>query len=56
MDKNQGYWTLHKELWQEESDKLDSAIQKKIMNDPLCDEARHFNCRLDILIKEKIDD
>jgi len=55
MDKNQAYWALHKELWQDESDKLDAAIQKKIMSDPSCDEAKHFNHRLDILIKEKID-
>ena len=54
MDKNKDYWVLHKELWQEESDKLDATIQKKIMDDPYCDEAMHFNHRLDILIKEKI--
>ena len=48
------YWTLHKEIWQEEYDKLTVDECKKIINDPQSKDALALEDKVDLIIARKL--
>jgi hypothetical protein len=48
------YWHLHKEIYNDEFDSLDSQIREDIQRNPYANDARVFNNRIDRLVADKI--
>ena len=48
------YWRLHKKIWYQEYDKLDSPIAKKVMNYPESREAKELNKRVNLIVSDKL--
>jgi len=40
------YWTLHKQLYEKSLEELDTAIRRKVMSDPYCEESFLFNKKI----------
>ena len=52
--KDNKYWNIHKEVYMDEFDKLDSDIAKTVQTKPYSPEARLFNEKVEKAIKEKL--
>ena len=52
--KDNKYWNIHKEVYMDEFDKLDSDIAKTVQTKPHSSEARLFNEKVEKAIKEKL--
>ena len=50
MDKNKTYWELHKNVWQQEFDKLDKDIQRYVIDNASSNEAKRLEDRVDSII------
>lgn len=54
MEKNNKYWNIHKIVYMEELDKLDSSIANEIQSKPYSKEAHLFNEKVENKIEEKL--
>ena len=54
MEKTKEYWSIHKEVYNNELNELDVDIIQKISNSPLGHEARLFNNRVDKEIERRV--
>jgi hypothetical protein len=54
MDKNKTYWELHKKVWQEEFDKLDTDIQRYIIDESLSNESKRLEDRVDSIMAKRL--
>jgi|TARA_B100001123_G_C15084901_1_gene937228 hypothetical protein len=52
--KDNKYWSLHKDMWQDEFDSLEADVARKVMNDPYSDEAINFERRINRLVDEEM--
>jgi len=48
------YWDLHKEIYCDELDSLDNEIRDIIVSEPNDSTTIRFNCNIDRLVMEKI--
>ena len=48
------YWHLHKEIYNDEFDSLDSRIREDIQRNPFSHDARVFNDRINRLVEDKV--
>ena len=56
MKKDSKYWTIHKEVYMTELDKLDNEIAGIIQTKPDSKEASMFNERLDTQIEKRMEE
>ena len=56
MKKDSKYWTIHKEVYMTELDKLDNEIVGIIQTKPDSKEASMFNERLDTQIEKRMEE
>tara|TARA_Y100001963_G_scaffold131404_1_gene188717 strand:+ start:330 stop:512 length:183 start_codon:yes stop_codon:yes gene_type:complete len=54
MEKSKEYWSLHKEVYMSELDKLDNSIINIIQTKPNSKEAYLFNEKVETKIKEEM--
>ena len=54
MNKDSKYWSIHKEVYMDEFDKLDSDIASIVQTKPYSHEARLFNEKVEKAIKDKL--
>jgi hypothetical protein len=54
MDKNKTYWELHKDVWQQEFDKLDKNIQRYVIDHASSNEAKRLEDRVDSIITKRL--
>tara|TARA_Y100000310_G_scaffold228055_1_gene230306 strand:- start:600 stop:803 length:204 start_codon:yes stop_codon:yes gene_type:complete len=52
--KDYHYWTIHKEEFDNEFWTLDSSVRENIKDNPYCKEARLFEKRLEMLVRERL--
>jgi len=50
MDKNKTYWELHKNVWQQEFDKLNKDIQRFVIDNASSNEAKRLEERVDSIM------
>ena len=50
MDKNKTYWELHKNVWQQEFDKLNKDIQRFVIDNASSNEAKRIEERVDSIM------
>ena len=50
MDKNKTYWELHKNVWQQEFDKLNKDIQRFVIANASSNEAKRLEERVDSIM------
>lgn len=48
------YWDVHRQIWNQEYDKLDGTTAQKIMSDPQCPESIQFNERVKQMTENQI--
>ncbi|MBO62408.1 MAG: hypothetical protein CMG33_02650 [Candidatus Marinimicrobia bacterium] len=53
-DKNKAYWELHKQIWQEEFDKLDKNIQRFVIDNPEANESKRLDDRVESIISKEL--
>jgi hypothetical protein len=53
MEKDNNYWILHKEIYNEMMADLDTDVIRKIYDNPNCTEARLLQKRVDRAIQDK---
>ncbi len=54
MDKNKTYWELHKDVWQQEFDKLDKNIQRYVIDHASSNEAKRLEDIVDSIIAKRL--
>lgn len=52
--KDSKYWSIHKEVYMDEFDKLDNEIASIVQTKPYSPEARLFNEKVEKAVKEKL--
>ena len=52
IDKDNNYWSKHKEVFNEMISELDTDIANKIYNNPKCQEAKLFLKKVDTRVQE----
>ena len=55
MDKDNRYWKIHKEIYNKLFGDIDLDIANKIYKNPNCAEGQLLNKRVDIEIKERLE-
>ena len=50
MDKNKTYWELHKNVWQQEFDKLNKDVQRFVIDNASSNEAKRLEERVDSIM------
>ena len=48
------YWELHKRIWTEEFNNLESGLAAKVMDNPNCTEATQMNLKVFTRIKDRL--
>ena len=54
MNKDSKYWSIHKEVYMDEFDKLDNEIASIVQTKPYSPEARLFNEKVEKAVEEKL--
>ena len=54
MNKDSKYWSIHKEVYMDEFDKLDNEIASIVQAKPYSPEARLFNEKVEKAVEEKL--
>jgi hypothetical protein len=54
MDKNKTYWELHKNVWQQEFDKLNKDIQRFVIDNASSNEAKRLEERVDSIMAKRL--
>jgi len=54
MNKDTRYWDIHKEVYMDELDKLDSDIRDAVLTKPLSQEAKLFSDSIEKAIKVRL--
>ena len=55
IDKDNNYWSKHKEVFNEMISELDTDIANKIYSNPSCIEAKLFLKKVDAKVKELLE-